>query len=136
MKVFNYIIDHTLTALWAREKSKADAIGDFNTGSNQLDAEGEKSHCADQFLHLAHTTLNDLWRKHNGQQTQEYSWYSRAGHGFRIDHGLADIGATSRCVASYYDTAHAIHLQTIQPLLWSYASNATSRFSVVRNTPK
>ena len=79
------------------------AIGDFNTGSNTLDAEGAKFHCADQFVHLANETLTDLWRAHNGQQTQEYSWYSRASNGFRIDHALAGPEATSRCMASYYD---------------------------------
>ena len=79
------------------------AIGDFNTGSNTLDAEGAKFHCADQFVHLANETLTDLWRAHNGQQTQEYSWYSRASNGFRIDHALAGPQATSRCMASYYD---------------------------------
>jgi exonuclease III len=79
------------------------AIGDFNTGSNALDAQGAKFHCADQFVHLANDTLTDLWRIHNGQQTQEFSWYSRASNGFRIDHALAGAGAASRCVGSYYD---------------------------------
>lgn len=79
------------------------AVGDFNTGSNILDTEGAKFHCADQFTHLANQTLTDLWRDHNGQQCQEYSWYSRAGNGFRIDHALGGIGTIERCVTSYYD---------------------------------
>ena len=79
------------------------AIGDFNTGSNVLDSEGAKFHCADQFVNLANTTLTDLWRTHNGELAQEYSWYSNAGNGFRIDHALAGMTATSRCVNSYYD---------------------------------
>ena len=79
------------------------AIGDFNTGSNVLDSEGAKFHCADQFVNLANTTLTDLWRTHNGELAKEYSWYSNAGNGFRIDHALAGMTATSRCVNSYYD---------------------------------
>ena len=79
------------------------AIGDFNTGSNGLDSEGAKFHCADQFVNLANTTLTDLWRTHNGELAKEYSWYSNAGNGFRIDHALAGMKATSRCVACYYD---------------------------------
>ena len=79
------------------------AIGDFNTGSNVLDSEGAKFHCADQFVNLANTTLTDLWRTHNGELAKEYSWYSSAGNGFRIDHALAGVKATSRCVNSYYD---------------------------------
>jgi exodeoxyribonuclease-3 len=79
------------------------AIGDFNTGSNVLDSEGAKFHCADQFVNLANTTLTDLWRTHNGELAKEYSWYSSAGNGFRIDHALAGMTATSRCINSYYD---------------------------------
>ena len=79
------------------------AIGDFNTGSNVLDSEGAKFHCADQFVNLANTILTDLWRTHNGELAKEYSWYSNAGNGFRIDHALAGMTATSRCVNSYYD---------------------------------
>jgi exonuclease III len=79
------------------------AIRDFNTGCNILDAEGAKFYCADQFLNLANTILTDLWRAHNGEVTQEYSWYSNADNGFRIDHALAGMKATSRCVACYYD---------------------------------
>ena len=79
------------------------AIGDFNTGSNTLDTEAAKFHCADEFLSLANRTLTDLWRAHNGEVTQEYSWYSNAGNGFRIDHALAGINATNRCVTCYYD---------------------------------
>jgi exodeoxyribonuclease-3 len=79
------------------------AIGDFNTGSNTLDTEDAKFHCADQFVNLANTTLTDLWRTHNGELAKEYSWYSNAGNGFRIDHALAGVKATSRCVACYYD---------------------------------
>jgi len=49
-------------ALEAMASSNLLAIGDFNTGSNTLDAEGAKFHCADQFVHLANDTLTDLWR--------------------------------------------------------------------------
>ena len=79
------------------------AIGDFNTGSNALDSQGAKFHCAEQFGNLANTILTDLWRTHNGELAKEYSWYSNAGNGFRIDHALAGVKATSRCVACYYD---------------------------------
>ena len=48
-------------------------------------------------------TLSDLGRTHNGELAQEYSWYSNAGNGFRIDHALAGMKVTSRCVNSYYD---------------------------------
>jgi len=50
-------------------------------------------------------TLSDLGRTHNGELAQEYSWYSNAGNGFRIDHALAGVKATSRCVNSYSQKA-------------------------------
>jgi exodeoxyribonuclease-3 len=68
-----------------------------------LDTEAAKFHCADEFLSLANRTLTDLWRAHNGEVTQEYSWYSNAGNGFRIDHALAGKHVTDQCVNCYYD---------------------------------
>ena len=56
-------------ALEAMASSNLLAIGDFNTGSNTLDAEGAKFHCADQFVHLANDTLTDLWRIHRADQS-------------------------------------------------------------------
>jgi len=98
------------------------AVGDFNTGSNELDAEGVDFYCADQFEHLANQTLTDLWRAHNGQQTLEFSWYSHIGNGFRIDHALAGKEAAARCVTSYYDhsprnslTDHSALIIELQP---------------------
>ena len=75
------------------------AIGDFKTGANTLDTEGAKFHCADQFVNLANTTLTDLWRTPNSELAKEYSWYSNAGNGFRIDDAVAGVSAASRCVA-------------------------------------
>lgn len=87
--------------------------------------EGAKFHCADQFVRLANETLNDLWRAHNGQKALEFSWYSRAGNGFRIDHALAGIGTVGRRVTSYYDHSTRDQLTDHFATLTYYESNNT-----------
>jgi exonuclease III len=66
-------------------------IGDFNTGRNDLDVEGDGTpfDCADQFKHLSERVgLTDLWRFRHGDR-REWSWRS-AKNGFRIDHAFAN----------------------------------------------
>jgi exonuclease III len=83
-------------------------VGDLNTGSNDLDVEGNgmRFHCADSFNALAtQAGLIDLWRATNGNN-QEWTWRSRV-NGFRIDHAFAnkpfiDQFGPIRC---YYDHA-------------------------------
>ena len=66
-------------------------IGDFNTGRNDLDIEGNGARfdCADQFLGLSdHAALIDLWRFREGDR-REWTWRS-AKNGFRIDHAFGN----------------------------------------------
>jgi exonuclease III len=78
-------------------------IGDFNTGRNDLDIEGNGARfdCADQFLGLSDQAgLIDLWRSREGDR-REWTWRS-AKNGFRIDHAfgnqaLVDRFPTYRC---------------------------------------
>jgi exodeoxyribonuclease-3 len=78
-------------------------IGDFNTGRNDLDIEGNGVHfdCADQFIGLSEQAgLTDLWRFRHGNR-REWTWRS-AKNGFRIDHAfgnqaLVDHFPTYRC---------------------------------------
>jgi exonuclease III len=50
-------------------------------------AEGTPFHCGDLFERLSERFV-DLWRKHNGSTAREFSWQSKSGNGFRIDHGF------------------------------------------------
>jgi len=66
-------------------------IGDFNTGRNDLDIEGNGTRfdCADQFIGLCNQAgLSDLWRFRHGQR-REWTWRS-AKNGFRIDHAFGN----------------------------------------------
>ncbi|MHC1680734.1 MAG: endonuclease/exonuclease/phosphatase family protein [Methanomassiliicoccales archaeon] len=59
-------------------------IGDFNTGLG-IDAQGTPfvlSECMEDLLNMGWT---DVWRSMN-PEVREYSWYSNAGNGFRLDY--------------------------------------------------
>jgi len=60
-------------------------IGDFNTGKYYLDEPKNTFHCVDEFEQLETSGLIDSWRSRN-PKANEFSWYSNAGNGFRIDH--------------------------------------------------
>jgi exonuclease III len=66
-------------------------IGDFNTGRNDLDIEGNgvPFHCADQFAGLHEQAgLVDLWRLRPSER-RDWTWRS-AKNGFRIDHAFGN----------------------------------------------
>jgi exodeoxyribonuclease-3 len=66
-------------------------IGDFNTGRNDFDIEGNgvPFHCADQFAGLHEQAgLVDLWRLRHGER-RDWTWRS-AKNGFRIDHAFGN----------------------------------------------
>lgn len=77
-------------------------IGDFNTGLHGIDESGKTFYCADQFAALPSAGLVDSWRIRN-PEVKEYSWYSSAGNGFRIDHAFSSLAANSRIQSIYYD---------------------------------
>jgi len=60
-------------------------IGDFNTGKYFLDEPKNTFHCVEEFEQLEENGFVDSWRSRN-PDVSEFSWYSNAGNGFRIDH--------------------------------------------------
>lgn len=77
-------------------------IGDFNTGLHRIDESGKTYYCADQFAALSKSGLVDSWRTRH-PEAREYSWYSSAGNGFRIDHAFSSLAANARIQRIYYD---------------------------------
>ena len=59
--------------------------GDFNTGKHYYDEKGASFYCSDYLDKLESSGMTDAWRFIN-KNKREYSWYSNAGNGFRIDH--------------------------------------------------
>ncbi|MCW3059246.1 MAG: endonuclease/exonuclease/phosphatase [Capsulimonas sp.] len=61
-------------------------IGDLNTGFKS-DAQGTPFACPEMMSKLTEIGWVDTWRNKHPQE-QEYTWYSRAANGFRIDHSF------------------------------------------------
>lgn len=76
-------------------------LGDLNTGLPFLDEKGKTFHCVGGFQSLMDAGLIDSWRSRN-RDTQEYSWFSNAGNGFRIDHALCTPTLDSQIVSVRY----------------------------------
>jgi exodeoxyribonuclease-3 len=62
-------------------------FGDFNTGKHYLDEPKATFFCADYFERLQSLGWVDTWRRQN-PDAREFTWYSHAGNGFRLDHAL------------------------------------------------
>lgn len=78
------------TLKYAAENARCPAmiIGDLNTGL-RTDAEGTPFTLSESFLQLLELGWVDVWRDCQPGRETEYSWYSTAGNGFRVDHALA-----------------------------------------------
>ena len=79
--LFDFIIQRCVPMLGERGA----VVGDFNTGRAFLDEKESTFACIDSFEQLENSGLVDSWRSRN-PDGREFSWYSRFGNGFRIDH--------------------------------------------------
>ena len=76
-------------------------IGDFNTGNFYEDEKNTTFSCTHQFNELKVNGLVDSWRSRN-KNIKEFSWYSHAGNGFRIDHIFSTATINDRIKNIYY----------------------------------
>jgi exonuclease III len=81
------VFDHLRARVLPKIGEAGVLIGDFNTGKPFEDEVGNTFACAECFSDLLSSGLIDSWRKRNAE-TREFSWFSKAGHGFRVDHAL------------------------------------------------
>lgn len=84
--LFNFINERCGELLGSRGL----VIGDFNTGKHYLDERKNTFYCAEEFEKLGSSGLIDSWRSRNAE-TNEFSWFSNAGNGFRIDHVFSTL---------------------------------------------
>lgn len=76
--------------------------GDFNSGVHGPDGNLRPFCRSDMFENLLNNDLRDAWRSRN-PHTEEFSWYSNNGVGFRLDHLLASPSANERVGSIRYD---------------------------------
>lgn len=93
-------------ALCALESSVLESdsllIGDFNTGRHLLDEVGSTFYGSEYFDRLEGLGWVDAWRSRNPTKS-EFSWFSNAGNGFRIDHAFASKSLNSKIRRIIYD---------------------------------
>lgn len=70
-------------------------VGDFNTGKHFIDEKGKTFYCSEYLDKLEQSKMVDAWRLINGNK-KEFSWYSNAGNGFRLDHFFIKSNLTNR----------------------------------------
>lgn len=79
-EVFEFLIDEV-----QENKENLIILGDFNTGKHFIDENSKTFYCSEYFEKLEQKEMIDAWRLRNGQK-KEFTWYSNAGNGFRLDH--------------------------------------------------
>ena len=76
-------------------------VGDFNTGKHHIDEDG-RVFWGPQYIDMIEGAgWADAWRHFHGSR-REYSWTSRVGRGFRLDHAFASAGMLSRISSVRY----------------------------------
>ena len=119
---------------WFLEKGlnfrKTIFIGDFNTGSNILDKDktGSSFFMGSEFETISQEILTDSFRYRN-PELREYSWYSNAGNGFRIDHCLVTKDLTDNIRSVSYDHKTRPELTDHSALIVVMTINREVRFS-------
>lgn len=78
-------------------------LGDINTGRHRMDEPGATFYCADRFERLSDIGWTDAWRHIHGEDAREFSWVSRVGNGFRIDHAFSSPALLPAVTACTYD---------------------------------
>ena len=93
-------------------------VGDFNTGLPFEDEAENTFACSDCFASLLSAGLVDSWRKRH-PKVREFSWYSQARNGFRVDHALSTVQFDGRISSvDYLHSAETIARPTTPPWLF------------------
>lgn len=89
-----------LIAAVAPANSNTIILGDLNTGVSLVDSPKDNFFCSNHFVALKDSGFVDLFRAKNGDEAREYSWFSTANNGHRLDHVLSTadvVEAVRRC---------------------------------------
>jgi exodeoxyribonuclease III len=95
------VFEHLLKLSRERINTPALWIGDLNTGKHRIDEAGATFYCAEYLSLLEQAGHIDAWRDCHGTE-REYTWFSNAGNGFRIDHAFVTPPLRSKVTNVYY----------------------------------
>lgn len=96
-KVFEFLLAQI-------EKNKDQNIiiaGDYNTGKHYIDEKGATFFHSNYLEEFENKGLFDVWRELNPTK-KEFSWYSNAGNGFRLDHFFIQEKLKDNVIDCYY----------------------------------
>ena len=80
-----YVFDFLLNEIKENPNEKIIITGDINTGKHYIDEQGATFAHSAYINRIEESNLFDAWRYiHNDKK--DFSWYSSAGNGFRLDH--------------------------------------------------
>jgi exodeoxyribonuclease-3 len=77
-------------------------VGDFNTGRKYVDEAGDTFVCQEQHAALEALGFVDTWRAAY-PKGRDYTWYSSAGNGFRLDYVWASASVAGRVSRVWHD---------------------------------
>ena len=101
-KLKKIVFDFLLKEIKNNPNENIIIAGDFNTGKHYLDEKGASFYCAEYLNKLEAAGMLDAWRFIN-KDKREYSWYSNAGNGFRIDHFYVSNNLSNYIKDCYYN---------------------------------
>ena len=96
--VFDYLLKHI-------KNENSIVIWDFNTWKHFTDEQWKTFYCALKFAKLSEEKLTDA-RKTRHNDELDYSRYSNAGNGFRIDHILVSNNLENKVKRCEYDHSY------------------------------
>ena len=94
--IFDFIISES------KKNQNMVVVGDFNTGKHFIDEKKKTFYCSEYMQKIESNGLKDVFRLIHPTK-EEYSWYSNAGNGFRIDHTFVSKTLESSLLNCYYD---------------------------------
>jgi exonuclease III len=104
-------------------------IGDLNTGRHGIDETGKTFNLPDRFERLSEKWI-DAWRHVHGDK-REFTWFSRSGNGFRLDHAFVNDSLSARLAGVEYSQVereegisdHSVLVVNIRDVLIERAEN-------------
>ena len=96
-----YIFDFLLKEIKQQPTSKIIITGDINTGKHFIDEKGATFFHSDYINKIEEHNFFDAWR-HFHHDKKEYTWFSNAGNGFRLDHFFVHNNLKEKVVSCNY----------------------------------
>lgn len=97
-----YVFDFLIKYIQDNPDENIIITGDLNTGKHYIDEQGATFFHAAYFDKFEELGFIDAWR-HVHHDKKEFTWYSNAGNGFRLDHFFVNGTLKQKIIACFYD---------------------------------